>query len=483
MKRFHLAPAVAAGLGAIAACGGAFAQAPDPGPGTGTGTPAPATTTPDMPPPPAANTPTPAQAAMVNTDTAPGSFAFPGSLPVQDSVSFAQNAALAPLDPTAILNPLGLGASLVRRVQVSPSVTVTYDSNVARGGAVVASERGLSSGSDEIISPTVALDINQPFGRGAAFLSGSVGYNFYLKDTILNRENLNLTGGYSTQLGACHGSGTVGYSRGLNQLTDIVRGTVEDTYSTVTVGADVGCGGSIGFAPVAAVSETFSQNTQSLLSTSNVRVFSGSAGLAYQTPTNGTLSLFGQYQTTDFPNRGVILGVVAQNDGYKLYAGGVKYARSLGARIQGTLSASYTVTNAQGSQSFKGITYSANGNYRASSRLSFAASVGRDVTPSNTLDATYSVADHRSIEAIYTHGGRWTLSFGVSEQIGEQYGGSLIPLFDLQHYDDKSVFAQATYTLRRINFSFVVRNDHRDSNQALLDYSDTRASLTAATTF
>jgi hypothetical protein len=372
----------------------------------------------------------------------------------------------------------------VRRVIVSPSVTATYDSNVARGSQSIVAERGLQSADDEIISPDVNLDLNQPFGRGAAFLAGTVGYNFYLRDTVLNREFVDLRGGYSAQLGGCHGTASVGYDRSQNQLTDVLRGSVKDTYSLETVGGSVGCGGDIGFAPVASVSESWSQNNGGALTTSDLRIFSGSAGLAYQTPTNGALSLFGQYQTTDFPNRTIITGGETTHDGYQLYGVGIKYSRTLGARIQGTVSGNYTIVDTEGSSNgFKGFTYSASLNFRASSRLSFLGDFNRQVTPSNVLDASYQVSNQELIEANYTHGARWSFSIGASEQVANQSGVGLISVLDLTHYTTNSIFSRATYSLRRINFSVSLRNDRRATNQPLLNYSDTRASVTAATSF
>jgi hypothetical protein len=405
-----------------------------------------------------------------------------------DGLGNSTTSPLAPSDPTAILNAIGVARAYASHIRVTPSVTAAYDSNVVGASQAVSAQQGLRSGSDESISPSLNLDIAQSIGRGSVFLGGGVGYNFYARDTILNREEINLRGGYLGSLGGCHGGLTAGYQRNENELTDLTRGAVQDTYSLETVGVNASCGGAIGFAPVASVSESWSQNSLSALSSSNLRTFSSSAGLAYQTPTNGTASVYGQYQTTDFPNRnlgpgGVGLGT-GQQDGYKLYGGGLKYSRNLGARIQGSVSASYSIVDSQGARSgFQGFTYSAGISYRASSRLSFSANFARQVTPSNVLDASYQVENDNSLQATYTHGNRWSITAGVEQAVGTQNGAALTSSIDLLNFDTKSVFAIASYSLSRINLSLSVRHDDRTTNQALLSYSDTRASITASTTF
>lgn len=491
MNKVYWASA-AAGLGVLTICGAAFAQTTEPA-----GTGAAATSSPGSPPesPP---TPTPPAVQPPSGPAAPpGSFAFPNNTStglsgfgggLGDGLGNSTTSPLAPSDPTAILNAIGVARAYASHVRVTPSVTVAYDSNVVGASQAVGSEEGLRSGSDESVSPSLNLDIAQTLGRGSVFLGGGVGYNFYARDTILNREEINLRGGYLGSLGGCHGGFTAGYQRNENELTDLTRGAVQDTYALETVGVNASCGGSIGFAPVASVSESWSQNSQSVLSSSNLRTFSASAGLAYQTPTNGTASVYGQYQTTTFPNRnlgvgGVGLGTGPQ-DGYTLYGGGVKYSRNLGARIQGSVSASYSIVDSEGAGSgFGGFTYSAGVSYRASSRLSFYASVARQVTPSNVLDASYQVENDNLIQATYSHGSRWSLTAGVEQVVGTQNGAALTSSIDLLNFDTKSVFAIANYSLRRINLSLSLRNDTRTTNQSLLNYSDTRASITASTTF
>jgi hypothetical protein len=490
MNKVYWASA-AAGLGVLAVYGTAFAQTSAP--------PASAPTTSATPGSPSASSPAPQPspaAAPPTSATTPGSFAFPSTTTglsgfgggLGDGLGNSTASPLAPSDPTAILTAIGVASSYVSHVRVTPSVTVSYDSNVVGASQIVGAQQGLRSGSDESISPSLNLDIAQSIGRGSVFLGGGVGYNFYMRDTLLNREEINLRGGYLGSLGGCHGGLTAGYQANENELTDLTRGAIQDTYYLETVGLNASCGGSIGFAPLASISESWSQNSLSALSSSDLRTFSASAGLAYQTPTNGTASVFGQYQTTDFPNRnlgvgGVGLGSGAQ-DGYKLYAGGIKYSRNLGARIQGSVSASYSLVDSEGaSNGFKGFTYSTSISYRATSRLSFLASFARQVTPSNVLDASYQVENDNSLQATYSHGNRWSITAGVDEVVGRQNGSALTSAIDLLNFDTKSVFAIATYSLRRINLSLSLSHDDRTTNQSLLNYSDTRASITASTTF
>src|SRR5687767_5378881 len=108
-------------------------------------------------------------------------------------------------------------AQQARQFEVRASMGVTYDDNVARSNAVTAALRGIEQ-EDFIYNPSVAVDIVQPFGRQAAFLRGSVGYDFYDKNDQLNRERIDLSGGVSSPLGPCRPTLGGSYKRQQSEL-------------------------------------------------------------------------------------------------------------------------------------------------------------------------------------------------------------------------------------------------------------------------
>lgn len=375
-------------------------------------------------------------------------------------------------------------ASAPAHYSVNATFSAAYESNTAGGTAAVAALRGLKQ-ADYIFAPTVTVDLFRPIGRESVFVGGSVGYNFYDQNTQLNRENINLSGGLNGQLSACRGTLTGAYVRRQNEITDVTLGKIQDLYDQSTVGLNAACGRGVGLEPTLSVSQTWSNNSQVQLTTSDYNTLSVNGGVAYTRPTFGNLSLFGLYQKTDFSNRFVQFGARSIQDGFDTYGGGVRYVRQLGARIQGTVSLSYTSVKPYVGQTgnFSGPTYGADITYRASSRLQFHGSVDRDVQPSNTFDSTYLVETKGAFDANYSVGSRLNFSVGVSEQSRNFKGATIKTAIDLKSDEVKSIYGSASYKLRRLSLTLDVRNDLRTANIPGLGYSDTRVSLTTGTRF
>jgi hypothetical protein len=370
------------------------------------------------------------------------------------------------------------------RLRINATVEGAYESNVAGGDAQVAAERGLKP-QDFMITPTVLVDVLRPIGPESVFLQGSAGYSFYDRNSVLNRENLNLTGGLNARLGTCRGTATARISRYQDQLQNVTRTEVKDVYDLYSVGLDAICGRPIGLSPILSVTQSWANNSNTELSTSDNQTFGVSAGVAYQTPTFGKLSLFGQYQTTTFNNRFVLVNSQPVQDGYDTYGGWIRYQRLLGARIQGTASVGYTSLKPAiaGTPGFDGFTYDADLTFRAGGRLGLHAGFNRDVEPSNVLDATYGLEIRSLVEATYDLGARLKLNLGVSETTRRFQGLSLLTGVDLTKDDTKSIYATATYKLNKLFVALNVRNDERIANVAAFSYSDTRVGLTVGTAY
>src|SRR5579859_7589761 len=85
-------------------------------------------------------------------------------------------------------------APQARETELSGSVNVQYDSNVARSSRELAEARHLSL-DDELITPRADFTIARQVGPQILFLEGYTSYVFHIHDTILNREDINVTGG------------------------------------------------------------------------------------------------------------------------------------------------------------------------------------------------------------------------------------------------------------------------------------------------
>ena len=130
---------------------------------------------------------------------------------------FAPAAALAQFAPLA---PVAAGD---RTTEVDLIGNLIYDSNVAASDAAFAAARGIKP-SDVIINPTVRLDLARPVGRQTVFLLATAGYDFYARNSRLNRENILVNPGVLGQFSRCEYDVSGSYSRGQNGLQELALG-------------------------------------------------------------------------------------------------------------------------------------------------------------------------------------------------------------------------------------------------------------------
>ncbi len=382
------------------------------------------------------------------------------------------------------------------RVQdVDLSVETLYDSNVAAYGIGNGGRRGFRH-SDIIFEPAIHVDLARPIGRETVYIQGSAGYDFYTRNTILNRENINLTGGALAPIGICQTTVAGAYSRAQSDLSELAltpsgAPTVVQTrnaYQVEEVSGSADCGRATGLTSNAQVSETWTQNSSPVQRYTNARTFSGAAGLGYRRPILGTISLFGAYSQTNYPDRAalaLLLGVPVST-GYQTYSGGVRYNRAIGSRLQANGSISYTKLNSEGglSRGFSGLTYSAGLTYQISPRLGAQALISRATVPSIRLNSTFGLDNIYSGQLSYTMTSRLTLSGGGSIA-HDTYNGIPYPVgFDITDEKIYRVFGNAEYKLtRRISLGLNAEHLQRDANFPGLSYPETRVGLTARAKF
>lgn len=361
---------------------------------------------------------------------------------------------------------------------------VTYDDNVARSNAVAAAFRGIEQ-EDVIYNPSVTVDIVQPFGRQAAFLSGSVGYDFYDKNDQLNRERIDLSGGVSSSLGPCRPTLGGSYKRQQSELDDLSLVVTENVETTTAVNLDVSCGRKVGFAPTLSLSQEWADNSAAVREIANYTTEAAAIGLGYIRPTFGELSVIGTVVRTKY-DRLVPVAAGFERDGYDLYGGGVRYVRKLGARLQGTVSAGYTKVQPFTSiaDDFEGFTYAADLTFRPSSRIDAKASFERAVNPSNAIGANYEVEEVYRLEASYLIGTRIRLSAGGSFSDTEYGGAALINGVAINDQRTRSFFGSARFTFSdRLSVVLDASQQERDANVHGADYTANRAGITISATY
>ena len=373
-----------------------------------------------------------------------------------------------------------------RETDVDFGVTVAYDSNVARSDRAIADSRHLTL-ADEIASPSANFVLARKLGRTIVFLKGDGSYDFHRVNTRRDHENFDIGGGAAGRFGPCQESVVGNYGLLQSDIADLSAGVVSNIRESEEIKASATCGRQIGLAPNASVSQSWINNSDRVLQGVDSRSFVAEAGLAYQRPAFGSVSVFGQFVKTSYPHRLNVLtgGVLASS--FDIYAGGLKYERHLGTRIDASLSVSYTSLSPStaGGAAFHGLTFSLDSTYKLSKRVTLHASAIRATVPTNRIFANYKLDETYDADISYQLGSRLTLKLAGERTSSNYEVGPATPrIGDLTRETTYTGTASATFDLTK-RFSFVASagEERREANFAGLSYSSTKVTLGARAKF
>ncbi len=394
--------------------------------------------------------------------------------------------AAAALMVNAILPALAAGVAIpaADAPPINAQFGIRYDSNVAASSQALATSRGLTR-SDEIFSPALAVNYTKQMGALGLFVQGVGGYDFYANNSILNRERIGVLGGVSAQLSGCQFTPRASYMRRQSDLQDLNVGITKNTEEDVTVGLDAVCNGFGRLVPSASVQQTWANNSAIGRNSSDYKSFSANAGLGYQAGSFGTISLVGQYADTQYQNRFIPLFASFQEDGYKVYSGGVHYEKDLDAAIKiGASLYQTSLSYGGGNQNFSGLTYDATVTYQPDLRFDVTAHFARQTSPSNRLDAAYSIDQILSADAGYRLTSRMRAGLGISNRRQNFEGANLIFATDLTKQTVTSFYGSLGFNVTsRMNLAFIARHDQRHADLAAYSYADTQIGLTLSQAF
>ena len=367
---------------------------------------------------------------------------------------------------------------------INVQLGVRYDSNVAASNGALASSRGIKR-ADEIFSPSVAVNYTKQLGSLAFFTQGTVGYDFYANNDILNRERIGILAGVSAQVSGCQLTPRTSYMRRQSDLQDLSVGVTKNTQEDVSVGLDVVCSGFGRLVPSASVQQTWATNSSNSLFSTDYQSFSANAGLGYQAGSFGTISLVGQYADTQYDNRFIPFLSSLHRDGYKVYSGGLHYEKPIGATLEIGASVYQTSLSYDGlGLNFSGITYDGTVTYRPDSRFDITAHFGRQTSPSNFLNAAYSVDQILSADAHYRLTSRLIAGLGASNKLQKFQGANLISATDLSKQSVTSFYGSLGFNVTsRMNLSLIASNTQRHADLAAYSYSDNQIGLTLSQAF
>ena len=370
----------------------------------------------------------------------------------------------------------------------SPPVTVlfsgTYFTNVAGSSETFAAARGLKR-NDVLYSPSVNLNLAEPMGGLSLFATGQAGYDIHQRNSILDRERLNLSAGANAQVAGCTATPSAGYSRFQSDLADLSVIATKNTQEIVIGELDVTCGQFGRLVPSGSFTQTWAGNSALPYKPSDYRSTAGNGSLAYNAGSIGEISLIGEYAQTTYPHRAILGTAGLQSDGYDHYSAGIHYQRPIGGSLEFGASLSQTWISYQGiGNNFSGITYDASLTYHASPRLNLSVLASRQTLPSNYLNAAYSVAESYSATAAYKLSTRLSASIGATSTHSNYTGAALLTGVDLTSQTYQSFYGSLAYTLSpSFNVSLTAGQDQRHADVLGYSYSGAHIGLSLSKSF
>lgn len=394
----------------------------------------------------------------------------------------------------ALVSVLGLAAATalcehaeaddVDRVKIEATASASFDSNVAHSGAALAAQRGITP-RDTVISPTVSIDLSLPVGLQQLFLKGSVGYDFYGRNSQLNSQDINLTGGVAARLRACKATLTGSVDDASTDLAQLAATVTHNVENTDTIGVSADCGRQVGLGPTFSFTQRWSSNSAAQMFQSDSRSTSATAGIAYRRPQFGELELIGSVGRTDFPNREIQVDGASIQDGYRQYGVGVRYDRRLGARIQGTFELGYIALQPDlpRVQDYHGPYYRADVSLRISSRLQAQLQAERSINPTNVTDATYDLRDLISGALDYVVTPKIKLHLAASDTTDNYNGGAFVSGVVVTHQVTRVLTASSHFQLnRRAAIDMWVTQEVGNADLRSYDYTDNRVGVSISVT-
>ena len=386
-------------------------------------------------------------------------------------------AALVLLGSTALAGPAL--AQSARGFSIVARTDVVYDTNVARSSEAESKLRNIKP-ADTYVTPSVEVKYDLPLGRQNVFLTGRAGHSFYDVNKQLDTDVIDLAAGIQGRIGPCAPKLEADFDRGRNSLDNFITATtLKNTVDTAAVKLDVQCIRNPGIGVMFGASHLRTTNSLNSIGLNDFETNSATLGLQYQRPALGTFSIFGQHSRTEFINvQGPRL-----SSGYEVNSEGLSYLRKFGARIEGSISASYTEARpldpvaASTLQKFDGWTYAGDLSYRASTRLSLAAKFSRAVTPAD-FGQSFQITEVSNLSATYKLGSRIELGLGGSHELLDLAGGLPASVIGLTHSRSNRVSGDVKYhQSRRLVFRLNADHESRKTNSTRFDYDADRIGL------
>jgi hypothetical protein len=388
----------------------------------------------------------------------------------------------------------GVGINTGRGVNISANLVTEYGSNLLRQGEGQTLGGRSGSRSDFRIRPSVSVNLGLPAGRQQLYLNASVGRDFYVRNSFLNRERVGAVAGVAYGFGSsCGGRLQASYEQRQTQLEEFVD--VRNSLRRTTSGLlSLTCSRPYGISPSADV--TYTNNTNSLESRRrrNSRTISAGIGASYAIGVRGSIGVRANYADTVFPNEIITLldlsvqpPRVLESFEYSLksYGGSLTGQYRLGERVSfvGNVGYSRIAPRAGVGEPYGSLTYSASVGYTGT-RIFGSASAGRAVTPGRGGEATFFVANSYTLDVGYT------LPSGISAYAGaarstREFRGELdtLPLARSSATTDRAYLGVRTQIGRLLSASAEVNTIRRRVIPSIFNYTSNGVRLSLSASF
>lgn len=406
---------------------------------------------------------------------------------ILSAVSAAALIGMMSVASPALAGPQG---NAVRRIGLTAVAQVRHDSNVAHASAARAAARGISQ-SDQRFSPNMKVDIGLPFGAQNFSLSGGIGYDFYRRNTRLNRERIQLNSALAMHFARCNPSLNSMVNRRQSDLADsgatagVGVGTVRNTEMQWSVGGTLSCGKSFGLRPT--VGYTYQKENNSALQRkiTDKNISTYMVGMGYVHPSIGDIQLFAQQRDTRYDNQILANG---EENGTRQRSYGVSFSRNIGSRFQGAVSVSLSDVKSRqaGVAGFNGLNWSADLTAKATPRLQVHAVVDRSISSALAIASNYNVSTNYALDATYAVSPLISVQAGYSTTKRDFQGsfGVFSPGVTGQNLlstDRKNIlFGSINYNFSpKLKFILDGGHETRNANGSFYDYKNNRVALRA----
>lgn len=361
--------------------------------------------------------------------------------------------------------------------EISLTADLRHDSNVVRASDIFGVQQGFER-SDQRLQVGAALNLARPFGPHSVALEGFIGYDFYRRNTELNRERIRLAGNAQFDAGICQIGLLPRFERQQSSLYDLAAYNlpgIEAIRNTETVHSyrgELRCGNPQGIRPLVYYDRSFGNNSNVLRKQQDYRGETFGGGLSYANPVLGQFDLSVERTKMKYPRRPVVLGLT----GYRLDKVKLATSRDIGAILQANGYIAYTRLKPDDTNTtaFNGLSWSLGLTAVPVTDVQITARLGQDIQPSLGNDALFSRDREWQLSATYQLGVRTSVtgSYYRSERLYRGATARFGPLLTNDKLDQVS---------GRFNFSpgdrltlgLEVGHERRDANGTFYDYKNT----------